>query len=349
MSLRAGVIVLGYGPEEYLEECLAAVAAQLGPDDEAVLVDNGIADGPTRRPGWPATVRVVQPDENTGFAGGVGVGAAATSAPVLVLVNSDAILRPGALDALVAATADPAVGVVGGCLRLADRPDLVNSAGNPLHYIGLTWAGASGEPATDHADPGPVAVATGGLLAVRRAVWDELGGFDPGYFAYHEDTDLCVRAWLAGLRVEYVPEAVADHHYDFGRSPLKMFLVERNRLTTVLTDYPTPLLRAVLPALVVTEPLLLVQSVLQGWARQKLSGWRWLVAHRRELRARRAVVQAAVTDPHAGSATLAGLMVDRIEPPMVEHPPGMGLVNAALAAYWRLVRPRLTRARRSLP
>lgn len=344
MTERVGVVVLGFGDEEYLEACLAAAIAELGDDDDIVLVDNGITGAADRRPSWPERVRVLEPGENTGFAGGCNLAASHTDADVLVFVNSDALLRPGALAALVAAGRDDTVAIVGGSLHLADRPDLINSAGNPLHYTGITWAGGCGDPATAHDRPGPVAVATGGLFAVRRTVWAELGGFDDRYLAYHEDTDLSIRAWLGGRRVVYVPEAVADHHYEFGRSPAKMYLVERNRLMTILTDYPRPLLRAVLPAVVVTEPALLAQAVLQGWARQKVDGWRWLLAHRRELRARRADVQSRIPDPALGAAVLADLMVARIEPPMVEHPPGMGVVNAALAGYWRLVRPRLTRA-----
>ncbi len=345
MSESVSVVVLGYGDEEFLESCLTSVVAELGPDDDLVLVDNGVSDLSARRGSWPPRVRVVGTGQNTGFAGGCHVGADATAGEVLVFVNSDAILRPGALAELVAATADEGVGIAGGCLRLADEPDLVNSAGNPLHFTGITWAGGCGEPATEHDRPGEVAVATGGFFALRRAVWDRLGGFDPLYFAYHEDTDLSVRAWLSGLRVAYVPTAVADHHYEFGRSPRKMYLVERNRLVTVLTDYPRPLLVGVLPALLVTEPALLVQALVQGWSREKVSAWVWLLRHRGELRARRRRVQAQVARANApdGAVALARHLASRIEPPMVDHPPGMGLVNAALAGYWRLVRPLVVR------
>ncbi len=335
MPPAASVIMLGYGTEEYLESALEAVVADLRPGDEVLLVDNGIARAAERRVGWPEAVRVVTPGTNTGFAGGCLEGVAASTGEVLVFVNSDAIVRPGAVARLVEATAVADVGVAGGCLRLADEPGKVNSVGNPLHFSGITWAGSCGEDADLHREPTEVAVATGGFFALRRPVWDALGGFDPMYFAYHEDTDLSIRSWLSGRRVVYVPDAVADHHYEFGRSPLKMYLVERNRMITVLTDFPRPLLRRVLPALLVIEPLLLVQSVLQGWSRQKVSSWVWVLRHSRVLRERRERVQSSVTRPGA----LDGRLVARIEPPMVEPPPGMGLVNGALALYWRLARP----------
>lgn len=338
MSRRATVVVLGYGDESYLVQCLNALAADLGGDDEVVLVDNGIS--PAALAGWspPNTVRTVGDGTNLGFAGGCNLGAASGDGSVLMFVNSDAIVRPGAVEHLVAAARAPAAGVVGGCLRLADQPDLVNSVGNPLQYLGFTWAGHCGEPAVNHRRAGPVTVATGGLFALRRELWDQLGGFDPMYFAYHEDTDLCVRAWLAGLQVSYEPAAVADHHYEFSRNPFKMYLVERNRLITVLTDYPRTLLAATAVPLLALEPALLVMAVLQGWGRQKIRAWGWVLRRLPQLLARRRRVQAAVVAP---TSTLVRLMVAKLEPPMVTAPAGMGVLNRLLSAYWSLVVSRL--------
>lgn len=332
------VIVLGFGAEPYLEDALESLAADCEAEDEVVLVDNGIAHRSSRQQSWPKLVRVVGEGVNTGFAGGCHLGARVSSGQVLVFVNSDAILHPGALNALTQGTEQPGVGIACGCLRLADQPDVVNSAGNPLHFSGISWAGAFGEPASQHAEARDVTIATGGLLAIRREIWDALEGFDELYFAYNEDTDLSLRAWSRGWRVHYVPDAVADHHYEFGRSPLKMYLVERNRLVTVLTDYPTRLLRAVAPALVVMELLLLVQALFQGWAAQKVKSWLWIARHTRVLRRRRARVQSQVI---SSDAEIAELLVSRVEPPMMALPPGMGLVNLSLEAYWR-------RAQRSL-
>lgn len=338
MSCRATVVVLGFGEESYLAECLAALATDMGADDEVVLVDNGISESSLE--GWtaPPGVRTVGAGNNLGFAGGCNLGAASGDGEVLVFVNSDAVVRQGAVDRLVAAATTGETGVVGGCLRLAEQPELVNSAGNPLQYLGFTWAGHCGEPAAEHCRPGPVTVATGGLFALRRAVWDRLGGFDPMYFAYHEDTDLCVRAWLAGLEVRFEPTAVADHHYEFSRNPLKMYLVERNRLITVLTDYPLPLLTAIALPLLVVEPALLFVAMLQGWGRQKISAWAWVLRHLPWLLRRRRNVQAAVVAP---VTTLVRQLVPRLEPPMVAAPPGMRVLNYLLASYWSKVAPRV--------
>ena len=70
---------------------------------------------------------------------------------------------------------------------------------------------------------------------------DEIGGFDEDFFLYSEDTDLGLRARWAGWKCLYVPEAVVDHRYSHsaGRvSPLKAYLVERNRLFVVVKNFP---------------------------------------------------------------------------------------------------------------
>lgn len=325
---RVSVVVLAYGPEPELRCCVAAILAD--PDLELVLVDNGAAEAVAALPRDPR-MTVLRPGQNTGFAGGVNLAAGVASGQVLVLVNSDAIVAPGAIAVLAGALADPAVGVVSGGVRLADTPELMNTAGNPVTYLGVAWAGGLGEPHEKHAEQVDVASASGCFLAVRRDVWDELGGFDDSYFAYHEDTDLSLRAWLLGYRVQVVPAAVAAHHYAFSRNPGKLVLVERNRWQTVLTTFPTRVLLGALPALLGFEVAVLALAVRQGWLVDKLRTYVWLLRHRSELRRRRREVQASarITD-----AAFARLLSSNLETPASERPPGLALLNVVLGGYW---------------
>jgi GT2 family glycosyltransferase len=329
--LTVSVVVVGHGEEPLLVACLEALVAQLGLQDEVVLVDHGIAAVPSLE-----RVRVVSPASNTGFGGGCASGGRASSGDVLVFVNSDAVVRPGALAALAAAVADPGVGLAGGVLVLADRPEVVDSAGLPVHLSGLSWCDGYGEPLAVHGDPRPVTSAHGAMFACRRDVWDRLGGMDESYFMYHEDTDLSLRTHLAGLEVVLVPEAVAAHDHDFSRNPRKMFLLERNRFLTVLGDYPTPLLRRVLPVLVLLEPLYLVIALRDGWGREKVQAWWWLLRHPRSVLARRRRVQAAVVAPQA----LDGLLTPVITQTQLESPGALVHLNRVLALYWRRARPK---------
>src|SRR5207237_1098959 len=111
------------------------------------------------------------------------------------------IVQPGALAALRETVAGPSVGLACASIRLADDPTRLNSAGNPLHYVGLVWAGHFGEPADDHADAVDVATVTGATFAIRADVWRSLGGFPDEWFAYNEDSHLSLLAWQRGLKV----------------------------------------------------------------------------------------------------------------------------------------------------
>jgi GT2 family glycosyltransferase len=327
------VVVLAWGAEPYLRACVESVLSTIGTGDELVLVDNGAAEAVAALPA-DERLRILRPGANLGFAGGCNAGAAAARGRTLVLLNSDAEVRPGAVSRLVEAVSDPQVAIASGSVRLADSPELINTVGNPVQYLGVVWAGGYGEPADQHLEARDITAASGAFLAVRRAVWEELGGFPPEYFAYHEDTELSLRAWQRGYRVRYEPGAVAVHHYEFSRNPRKEFLLQRNRWFTVLTVYPSRLLLLVLPMMAAFDLALAVVSLRRGtlgaWVRATGS----LVGHARLIRRRRAAVQAV---SKLDAAAFAALLAVRIEPAMVERPPGTGLLNVVLAGYWRIV------------
>ncbi len=175
---------------------------------------------------------------------------------MLAFVNGDAVVRPDALAHLVAALddgLDDTVGLATASVRLYDQPEVINSAGNPVHFTGLSWAGGLGRPATAYAEPREVASASGAATVVRRDRFAALGGFCEPMFAYCEDTELSLRCWQRGWRVVYVPQAVVLHRYEFSRNPQKFYLLERNRLFLVLTLFGPGLLVAVLAPLLALE------------------------------------------------------------------------------------------------
>jgi GT2 family glycosyltransferase len=338
-SPAVSVIVLAWGAEPYLGACVESVLATIGAEDELILVDNGARDAVDALPA-DDRLRILRPADNLGFAGGCNTGAEAARGRTLVLLNSDAEVRPGAVSRLVEAVSDPQVAIASGSVRLADDPELINTVGNPVQYLGVVWAGGYGEPADQHREARDITSATGAFLAVRRQVWNELGGFPSEYFAYHEDTELSLRAWQRGYRVRYEPGAVAVHHYEFSRNPRKEFLLQRNRWFTVLTVYPSRLLVLVLPMMIVFDLALAVVSLRRGTLREWLRATASLARNAKLIRRRRASVQA---ESRLDAAAFAALLAARIEPAMIERPPGTGLLNIVLAGYWRLVRKLLDR------
>ncbi len=256
---------------------MRGVGARLADVDvELVVVDNGATAGDLAPVEDRDDVRVVRPGSNTGFAGGCDLGARYVGGEYLALVNSDCLVEPGTLAALAAEAADPGVGPVMASIRFADRPEVLNSAGNPVHLLGTCWAGGIEEPETRTA-PYDVTAASGACVLLRRTLWDRLEGFDEAYFAYLEDTELSLRCWRLGLAARCVPTARALHHYEFSRNPRKMYLLERNRLVLVATLWSGRALILLAPLFLALEVALFLLATAQGWRREKVEGWRWVL------------------------------------------------------------------------
>lgn len=325
------VVVLAYLDEPWVEQSVDAALASAGVRVDVVLVDNGCTSGAVGRLRGRAGVTVVTPARNLGFSGGCDAGAAVAVGDYLALVNADAVVDPDALRRLVDVAARPDVGIASGSIRLADDPSRINSVGNPLHLLGLSWAGGLGEPASQHAVERDVASASGAGLVLRRCLWDALGGFAPQYFAYHEDTDLSWRCWQRGLRVVYVPDAVVVHRYEFSRNPRKLYLLERNRLLFLLTAHEARTLALLGPPLLALELAMLLLALSQGWAGGKVRGWWWLLRHAGWVRSRRRLLQAERT---RSDAELAGLLTAELTTTAVDLPAVLPVLNLLLRAWW---------------
>jgi len=339
--MRASVIVVSYNSRPYLDACLASAAAQLGPDDELIVVDNSSSDGSAElvRDGHPRARLVVGP--NDGYAGGNNRGAAAATGDALVFLNPDTMLEPGAIAALLAPLARPGVGLAAARVVHMARPDLVNAAGNTLHLAGMAFCRGAGAPRERWADPGEVDAVSGAAFAIRRALFAELGGFDDRLFMYLEDTELSLRARLAGWRVAYAPAATVRHDYRPSYSPAKAFYLERNRALMLLTHLDGEALLRLAPALLLAEAVSWGYNLLRGprhWP-AKPRAYAWLWRHRRAVAARRR--------PHPRArALLAGssarLDFGQLAPPVLARLAG-AIFDPAFAAA------RLIAARRGEP
>jgi GT2 family glycosyltransferase len=328
-------VVLAYREEPWLEKCVHALLRSNGVDVDVILVDNGCTDGGVARLAGTPGVVLVSPGRNLGFSGGCNAGAAVASGEYLGLVNGDLVVEPDAIAHLIAVAAAPDVGVAGPSIRLAEDPQKLNSDGNELHFLGFSWCGSFGEPATKRTAQRDVATAMGAAIVLRRALWNELGGFDDRYIAYHDDVELCVRCRQRALRVVNVPQAVAVHRYEFSREPQKMFLSERNRLVFVLTALEARTLLLLAPAFVAVELATLASAVAGGWWRQKLDGWVWLLRNHNWVRRRRRQLQTERTVP---DRELASLTATRLRAGNYSLPGFLRPLDAVLAAYWWLVR-----------
>lgn len=169
----------------------------------------------------PAAVRLLRPGRNLGFAGGVNAGVAASRAPLLLLLNPDAMPEPGALDRLLegfaahpeAAGLAPRLAGPGGEPQFAWQLRPLPSAWGCLRQT-LPWpgAGAPTRPAVEPPSGTLVEQPAAAALALRRAALDAAGGLDERFHpAWFEDVDLARRLRQSGARIVYWPAARFRH------------------------------------------------------------------------------------------------------------------------------------------
>lgn len=239
--MKASVIVVVHAGAHHLEDSVESLARYGDDSDvEVVLVDNASSDrcGDVASSRFP-WVRVVRSDTNTGFAGGVHLGAEAATGDVLVLLNDDAAAAAGLVEAHLDALADHP-GAAASAGRLVDwdgrHHDFVRGA---VTFDCHAFQVGQGFPVDDEAVPATgdaVPFPCGGNMAIRRSDWDASGGFDRDLFAYFEDVDLGWRLWATGREVVACPDAVARHRGAATSAALGDFrrgvLYERNALRT---------------------------------------------------------------------------------------------------------------------
>ena len=342
MRPSVSVLIVAWNSSAELRRTLPPLVAELREGDELIVVDNDSPDdsAAVARELAPA-VKVVTMGRNRGFAGGANVGVGAATGDLLVILNPDAMPLPGWGEAIRRPWLDGRgwsawQGLVAG----ADAAT-INSAGNPVHFTGIVWAGMHDELLSAAPGPGIVTAASGACLAVPLEVWRRFGGFAERFFMYHEDVDLSLRLRLAGETVGIEPYAVVAHDYDFSASSgNKWRWLERNRLATLVRIYPASLLVLLAPALLATEAALLLASAAGGWGAQKLrADAEAIVWLPRLLRERRAIQRSRAIPAGEFAAALTADLDSPFIPAVARSTPA----RLALRTYWRLVRTLLAR------
>lgn len=223
----AAAIIINRNTREFLRDCLASTRAQEYEDGVSVwVVDNGSTDGSQQMVLQEFHgANLVWNDGNVGYARACNQGAAHTSEPYLLFMNSDTVLSLSTVREIVEYfEGNPGVGVVGprilnsdGSLQFSCRE--FPSMGDAFQhaFIGLFSAenpGSSRYKKTEweHAEEAEVDWVSGCFIAVRRDAFEAAGGFDEKYFMYVEDVDLCWSIRQSGWSVWYLPRGDVVHH-----------------------------------------------------------------------------------------------------------------------------------------
>jgi GT2 family glycosyltransferase len=332
--VRASVVIVAYRSGAQLLRCLSALAEH-DPDVEVIVIDNGAEGDEIEQARSRDGVEVVDAGGNVGFATGCNLGARRATGDVLVFLNPDTAIGPGAMTALARVLADRSIGVAMPRLRLLDQPDVLNSTGCVIHISGLAWTSGYGEPAESVTEQREIPYANGSALAIRPELFREVGGFTDEYFAYHEDLELCWKVRMRGLPVVLTPEADVFHDYDYHRHTTKNYFMERNRLLFVGSAFSARTLVVLGPVLLATELAVWLLAWREGWARDKAAAWRWCLGHVVWLRGQRRRLQRL---RRVSDSELAPQLQATIDPAVIPVPALVRAANPALRAYWAVAR-----------
>ncbi|RZA20793.1 MAG: glycosyltransferase family 2 protein, partial [Lysobacteraceae bacterium] len=265
---RASIVIPVFGAFAHTLACLRALAAHPPRIPfEVIVVDDASPDDSAARLAQVGGIRLHARVENGGFIAACNDGASLARGEWLVFLNNDTVPQPGWLDALLATFDDHAdVGLVGAKLLYPDGR--LQEAGGVVFADGSGWNYGRNEPPDDcrFAYVRDVDYASGAAIAIPRALFERLGGFDVRYApAYYEDTDLAFAVRAAGLRVLYQPAAVVVHDEGTtsGTDPGQGPKAAQPRNQAVFARKWRDALRAQLPASTLPTPALLHRAQVQ--------------------------------------------------------------------------------------
>ncbi len=266
--IQTSVVIVTYNNRDDIDACLGSLRTH-SPDAEIIVVDNLSSDGTLDhiRQQYPR-VRAVSAGRNGGFGAGNNIGARLATGTRLVFLNPDTEVKGAWLAPLIAALEDDSsVGLVTPTVLLKGTANRVNACGNDVHLTGLAFCAGLHHAAPPRSTPArPVAAISGAAFAIRRELWEQLGGFDERFFMYLEDTDLSLRARRLGYTILHVPASRVWHDYRVSVSAAKLYHLERNRLLMLHKNLSPATLVLLSPALALTEVLTWIFCLQQGKA-----------------------------------------------------------------------------------
>lgn len=339
-SRDVDVAVVSWNSWPALQESLPALLSQRYAPYRVVLVDNDSHDHTTAEvaENFPE-VHLIRSGANRGYGAASNIGFTASRSRYVAVLNPDTRPEPGWLEELVAALhSHPEAALATSKVLLRSDPRRVNACGNTVHISGITTCRGLMQDERSYVRVEETPAISGAAFLARREILDEIGGFDERFFMYLEDTELSLRARLAGHTIVLAPASRVVHDWELTVPAWKFYYLERNRYLLLLNMYRWRTLVALVPALLLAEAGVWAYALRSGpayvWA--KLRGYASVLAGLRLHLRRRAQVQAVRRVPD--SRLLSVLSNELQVGPDVLSPRLTGLVNRLFRLYGRLLR-----------
>lgn len=303
MNPKVSIVILGHNANDHYKDCLNSIFSQTFQEFEVIWVDSASIDDSLQRiqTQFPQ-VKIVMLTTNAGYRRATNIGAHEAKGEYLVICNQDTRMdRDWLAQMIKCVEADPIIGIVAPKILMFDDAQVINEAGNVLHYMGLYGSRGLGAPAEEYCVSGPIVAMSGCCFLIRRNLWLKMGGFsenfdqlETGWHASFEDVDLAWRSQLAGFRVMFCASALTYHKYESkGMISPRFCAYEWGRYLVVIRNYELKTLILLVPLLVCLEMGAWLYAIQKGvpWLACKARVTRWLVTNIGQLKQMRHRVQ----------------------------------------------------------
>lgn len=278
MRNLVSIIIINWNGLKWLPDCFGSLAKQDYRNYEIVFVDNASKDESVLwvRMHYPKA-KIIPNSRNLGFANANNIGYRHAKGEYVLFLNNDTKVTTTFLRELVKLMeSDQTIGCVQSKILLMDHPDTHDSVGAFLTPTGFLYHYGFGKKDQKKYDKEiNLYTAKGACMMFRRDVLEKImvegKVFDPDYFAYFEETDLCHRVWLAGYRVVYAPKSVIYHKMGGTSSGMNNAFIQyhsfKNRIRTYIKNFGTQWMWTYLPFhLIISQLYALVSFVRGNWA-----------------------------------------------------------------------------------
>lgn len=281
------IIILNYNGRDFLEECLNSVLLQTFEDFEVIIADNCSTDDSInfiKENFSDNRIRIVESDENLGFAGGNNLGLKHANGEFIVLLNNDTVVDKDWLKCLYELiNSDKTIGIAQSLVitegipsRYYEKNGIVNLLGHNIMEVFDIGEDGIGE----------IFQATGCSLIIRKSLLDEIGGlFLDEYFAYAEDTFLCFKVKFSGKRIMHTSKSLVQHKgnasFKKQKSSSLYFYQERNRMLNFLLFFKKSFLLKYIPYLFFNLFMKLFASLFikKYSATGLIKAYLWIITH----------------------------------------------------------------------
>ena len=249
MLTNTSVVIVTYNHKNYLQKCLDSIPAKV----EVIVIDNSSNDGTPEfiEEKYPQ-VKLIKSKKNLGYGKGVNLGVKNSNNDYIVILNPDTIVQDNSFEELIKPLIDDENIITVPKVLLYDGSG-INTCGNIEHFTGLTFTRDLREVKEYHDEIIYLSGLSGVCFAIKKDLYNEIGGFDENIFLYMEDTELSWKINSKGYKIQYVPNSIFRHDYKLNVPAEKIYHLERGRYIILRKYFSWKQFLMFLPSIFITE------------------------------------------------------------------------------------------------